>query len=89
MDIALEQLSIRAAFFACPSCVYLMVPRKDEKQTKLLCVRNIRVFKAITFEMQKNEQKHKTVIHGWTNDATLYPVLQWTGIAIKFEIIGA
>jgi hypothetical protein len=65
------------------------------KRTKLLCLRNIRLFKdgtlllapldslelansvAVTFEMQKNDLKHNTVIHGRTDDATLCPVLQW------------
>jgi hypothetical protein len=32
---------------------------------------------AVTFEMQKNEQKHETVIHGWTDDPILCPVKQW------------
>jgi hypothetical protein len=26
---------------------------------------------AVTFNMQKNDLKHNTVIHGWTEDATL------------------
>ncbi len=98
MDIALEQLSISTAFFACCSCEYLMVPRQDEKQTKLLFLWNIRFFKngyltsapsaelesadsvAITFKIQKNEQKHDTVINWQTYDATLCPVLQWACI---------
>jgi hypothetical protein len=32
---------------------------------------------AITFEMQKNDSKFDTVIHGRTDDTTLCPVLQW------------
>jgi hypothetical protein len=32
---------------------------------------------AMTFEMQKNHQKHDTVIQGWTEDPVLCPVLQW------------
>jgi len=32
---------------------------------------------AITFEMQKNDLKHDTVIHGRTDDSVLCPVLQW------------
>jgi hypothetical protein len=32
---------------------------------------------AVTFEMQKNDLKHNTVIHRRTDDATLCPVLQW------------
>ncbi len=32
---------------------------------------------AITFKMQKNDQKHDTVIHGRTDDSVLCPVLQW------------
>ncbi len=32
---------------------------------------------AITFEMQKNDLKHDTVIHGRTDNSVLCPVLQW------------
>ncbi len=32
---------------------------------------------AITFEMQKNDSKFDTVIHGQTDDPVLCPVLQW------------
>ncbi len=32
---------------------------------------------AITFEMQKNDRKFDTVIHGHTDDTVLCPVLQW------------
>jgi hypothetical protein len=32
---------------------------------------------AVTFEMQKNEQKHETIIHGRTDDPVLCPVKQW------------
>jgi hypothetical protein len=32
---------------------------------------------AVTFEMQKNDQKHDTVIHGRTDDPILCSVLQW------------
>jgi hypothetical protein len=32
---------------------------------------------AVTFKMQKNDQKHDTVIHGRTDNPILYPVLQW------------
>jgi hypothetical protein len=32
---------------------------------------------AVTFEMQKNDQKHDTVIHGRTDGPILCPVLQW------------
>jgi hypothetical protein len=32
---------------------------------------------AVTFEMQKNNNKHDTVIHGWTDDPNLCPVFQW------------
>jgi hypothetical protein len=95
LDIALAQLTIGAAFFACCSCKYLIVPKMEERWTKLLCLRNIRFFKdghlilapsanleladsvAITFEMQKNDSKFDTVIHGWTDDPVLCPVLQW------------
>ncbi len=95
LDIVLSQLTIGAAFFACCSCKYLIVPKTAERQTNLLCLRNIRFFKdehlilalsaslelsdsvAITFEMQKNEDKFETVIHGWTDDPVLCPVLQW------------
>ena len=95
LEIALAQLSIGAAFFACRSCEYSKVPKGDERRTKLLCLRNVRLFRdrrlistpftdlesadsvAITFEMQKNDEKHNTVIHGRTDDPTLCPVLQW------------
>jgi hypothetical protein len=45
LDIALEQLTIGAAFFACHSCKYSTVPRREEKCTKLLCLQNIRFFR--------------------------------------------
>ncbi len=95
LDIALGQLTIGAAFFACCSCKYLTVPKREERRTKLLCLQNIRFFKkghlipapsadlesadsiAITFEMQKNDSKFDTVIHGQTDDPLLCPVLQW------------
>jgi hypothetical protein len=95
LDSALAQLTIGAAFFACRSCEYSIVPKTEERRTKLLCLRNIRLFKdghlisapsdnleladsvAITFEMQKNDSKFDTVIHGRTDDPTLCPVLQW------------
>jgi hypothetical protein len=95
LDKAIVQLPIGKAFFACRSCEYSKVPRREQKRTKLLCLRNIRFFKdghlllasldnveladsvAITFEMQKNDMKHETVIHGRTEDANLCPVLQW------------
>jgi hypothetical protein len=95
LDIALAQLTIRAAFSACRSCEYSIVPKTEELRTKLLCLRNIRFFKdghlisaplanleladsvAITFEMQKNDSKFDTVIHGRTDDPVLCPVLQW------------
>ncbi len=95
LDKAIVQLTIGAAFFACRSCKYSKVPRREQKQTKLLCLRNIRFLKdrhllsassdnleladsdAITFEMQKNDMKHETVIHGRTDNANLCPVLQW------------
>ncbi len=95
LDIALAQLTIGAAFFACCSCEYSIVPKREERLTKLLCWRNIRFFKnghlilapsanleladsvAITFEMQKNDSKVDTVIHGRTDDPVLCPVLQW------------
>ena len=32
---------------------------------------------AVTFEMQKNEQKHEMIIHGWTDNPVLCPVKQW------------
>jgi hypothetical protein len=32
---------------------------------------------AITFKMQKNDSKFDTVIHGWTDDPFLCPVLKW------------
>jgi hypothetical protein len=82
LEKAIAQLTIGAAFFACRSCEYLKVPRREMKRTKLLCLCNIRFFKdgqllsfpsddlesaesvAVTFEMQKNDQKNDTVIHG-------------------------
>jgi hypothetical protein len=45
MDIVLAQLSISAAFFACRSCEYWMIPRNDEKRMKLLCQQKIKFFK--------------------------------------------
>jgi hypothetical protein len=32
---------------------------------------------AITFKMQKNDSKFDTVIHSWTDDPVLCPILQW------------
>ena len=87
---------ICAGFFACRSCEYLKVPRREMKCTKQLCIRNIRFFSdgrllstpsanlefaesvAVTFEMQKNEQNHETIIHGRSDDPVLCPVKQWT-----------
>jgi hypothetical protein len=101
LDIALGQLTIGAAFFACRSCEYLTVPKREERRTKLLCLQNIRFFKvghlilapsanlesadsvAITFEMQKNDSKFDKVIHGWTDDPVLCPVLQWARLVNK------
>ena len=95
LDIALSQLTIGVAFFACLSCEYLIVPKTEEQQTKLLCLRNIRFFKdghfisapsasleltdsvAITFEIQKNDDKFELVIHGRTDNPVLWPVLEW------------
>jgi hypothetical protein len=45
LDIALGQLTIRAAFFACCSCKYSTVPKREERLTKQLCLQNIRFFK--------------------------------------------
>jgi hypothetical protein len=45
LDIALGQLTIGAAFFACCSCEYSTVPKREERCTKLLCLQNIRFFK--------------------------------------------
>jgi hypothetical protein len=45
LDIALAQLTIGAAFFACCSCKCSTVPRREEKCTKLLCLQNIRFFR--------------------------------------------
>jgi hypothetical protein len=45
LDIALSQLTIGAAFFACRSCEYSIIPKTEERRTKLLCLRNIRFFK--------------------------------------------
>ena len=95
LDKAISQLTIGAAFFACHSCEYLKVPRREMKHTKLLQLRNIRFFKdgrllstplnnleladsvAVTFEKQKSDHKHETVIHGRTDDPVLCPVKQW------------
>ena len=94
LDRAMTQLTISAGFFACRSCEYSRVPKRDQKRTKLLCLRNIRFFKegrlitspsadlefadsvAVTFEMQKNEDKNETVVHGGTDDPVLCPVKQ-------------
>jgi hypothetical protein len=45
LDKAISQLTICAGFFACRSCEYLKVPRREMKRTKLLRLRNIRFFK--------------------------------------------
>ncbi len=45
LDKAIVQLTISAASFACPSCKYVNVPRREIKRTKLLCLQNIRFFK--------------------------------------------
>jgi hypothetical protein len=45
LDIALGQLTIGAAFFACRSCKLLTVPKREERRTKLLCLQNIRLSK--------------------------------------------
>ena len=45
LDITLAQLTIGAAFFACRSCKYLIVPKTEERRTKLLCLQNIGFFK--------------------------------------------
>jgi hypothetical protein len=44
LDKATVQLGIGAAFFACHSCKYLKVPRREMKCTKNMCLRNIRLF---------------------------------------------
>ncbi len=44
LDIALGQLTIGAAFFACHSCKYSTVPKREERHAKLLCLQNIRFF---------------------------------------------
>jgi hypothetical protein len=38
LDIALGQLTIGAAFFACHSCEYLTDSKREERRTKLLCL---------------------------------------------------
>jgi hypothetical protein len=43
-DRAVAQLTISAAFLACPSCKCLKVPRREMKRTKLPCLQNIRFF---------------------------------------------
>jgi hypothetical protein len=45
LDIALGELTIGAAFFACCSCKYSTVPKREERLTKLLCLQNSRFFK--------------------------------------------
>jgi hypothetical protein len=45
LDVALRQLIIGAAFFACHSCKYSTVPKREERCTKLLCLQNYRFFK--------------------------------------------
>jgi hypothetical protein len=40
-DKTIVLLSIGAAFFAMRSCEYSQVPRREQKRTKLLCLRNI------------------------------------------------
>jgi hypothetical protein len=45
LDIILGQITIGAAFFACCSCEYLTVPKREERRTKPLCLQNIRYFK--------------------------------------------
>jgi hypothetical protein len=45
LDKAIVQLTISAAFFACCSCKYSNVSRREMKRTKLLCLRSIRFFK--------------------------------------------
>jgi hypothetical protein len=45
LDHAVTQLTIIAGFFACRSCEYSRVPKREQKRTKLLCLRNIRFFK--------------------------------------------
>jgi hypothetical protein len=92
LDKAILQLTINTALFACCSCKYPKVPCRDMKCTKLLCLQmfsndrhllsmpsdslELANSQAVTFEMQKNDHKHDTVIHGWTDVATLCPVLQ-------------
>ena len=98
LDKGVSQLTICAGFFACRSCEYSKVPRREMKRTKLLCLRNIRFFEdgrllstpsanlefansvAVTFEMQKNDMKHETIIHGRTDHPVLCPVKQWARI---------
>jgi hypothetical protein len=100
-DKGITQLTIGAAFFACRLCKFSKVPRREEKRTKLLRLRNIRFFKngcqlpsqsndlesadsvAITFKMQKNDEKLDTVTHGRTDDSVLCPVLQWARLVSR------
>jgi hypothetical protein len=95
LDKAIVQITIGAAFFACFSCNYSKVPKREMKRTKLICLRNIRFFNdkqlilapsdnleladsmVVMFQMQKNDQKYETVIHGRTDDATICPAVQW------------
>jgi hypothetical protein len=38
---------------------------------------------AITFEMQRNDEKFDTVTHGRTNDSILCPVIQWARLVSR------
>ncbi len=42
---AIVQITVGTAFFACCSCKYLKVSRKEMKHVELLCLCNIRFFK--------------------------------------------
>ena len=44
-DKSITQLTISAAFFACRSCEYSKVPRREQKCMRLLCLRNVRFFR--------------------------------------------
>ena len=87
-DKSITQLTIGKAFFACRSCEYSKVPRREQKCTRLLCLRNVRFFRdgllmptqsdnlESADRMQENNLKNDTVIHGRIDDSVLCLVLQ-------------
>jgi hypothetical protein len=45
LDVAINELTRGAFFYAMRSCEYLKVPKSEERRTKLLVVRNLRFFR--------------------------------------------